>query len=191
MTTSNLTPITRELVELAAQEGHDADIPSNAGVVITRTGSVEAAHIIRDTPKLLGGDSTKSPAESISDKDIEKGLASTATPVPHDDDDEKPQPGHNGIVGDTVGWDSETDGQNPMNWPAGRKWGAVSVVAAITFLTPLGSSIFAPGVPAVMAEFGSDSELLSGFVLSVYVLGFAFGPLGTPSFLAMSLTDGQ
>jgi MFS family permease len=57
-------------------------------------------------------------------------------------------------------------------------------VAAITFLTPLGSSIFAPGVPAVMKEFNSDSELLSGFVLSVYVLGFAFGPLGESTIIS-------
>jgi len=28
-----------------------------------------------------------------------------------------------------------------------------------------------------MKEFNSDSELLEGFVVSVYVLGFAFGPL--------------
>jgi hypothetical protein len=29
-----------------------------------------------------------------------------------------------------------------------------------------------------MREFHSTSELLEGFVVSVYVLGFAFGPLG-------------
>jgi MFS family permease len=38
--------------------------------------------------------------------------------------------------------------------------------------------MFAPGVPELMKEFGSDNTLLSGFVVSVYVLGFAFGPLG-------------
>jgi MFS family permease len=48
----------------------------------------------------------------------------------------------------------------------------------VTFLTPLGSSIFAPAVPLVMDDFNSTNELLSGFVVSVYVLGFAFGPLG-------------
>lgn len=34
-----------------------------------------------------------------------------------------------------------------------------------------------PGVPQVMVEFHSNSELLEGFIVSVYVLGFAFGPL--------------
>lgn len=37
--------------------------------------------------------------------------------------------------------------------------------------------MFAPGVPLVMSEFNSTSELLSSFVVSVYLLGFAFGPL--------------
>jgi len=39
------------------------------------------------------------------------------------------------------------------------------------------SSNCRPGVPQVMADFHSNSELLEGFVVSVYVLGFAFGPL--------------
>ena len=42
---------------------------------------------------------------------------------------------------------------------------------------PLASSMFAPGVPEVMTEFKSSNELLASFVVSVYVLGYAFGPL--------------
>lgn len=37
--------------------------------------------------------------------------------------------------------------------------------------------MFAPGVPEVMTEFHSSSTTLAGFVVSVYVLGYAFGPL--------------
>jgi len=37
--------------------------------------------------------------------------------------------------------------------------------------------MFAPGVPEVMRDFHSDSETLASFVVSVYVLGYAFGPL--------------
>lgn len=37
--------------------------------------------------------------------------------------------------------------------------------------------MFAPGVPQVMAEFKENSVLLATFVVSVYILGFAFGPL--------------
>ena len=37
--------------------------------------------------------------------------------------------------------------------------------------------MFAPGVPRVMAEFHSTDSTTSTFILSIYVLGFAFGPL--------------
>lgn len=37
--------------------------------------------------------------------------------------------------------------------------------------------MFAPGIRQVLEDFGSTSNLLSSFVVSVYVLGFAFGPL--------------
>lgn len=37
--------------------------------------------------------------------------------------------------------------------------------------------MFAPGVPDVMTEFHSQNEQLASFVVSVYILGYAFGPL--------------
>jgi multidrug resistance protein len=37
--------------------------------------------------------------------------------------------------------------------------------------------MFAPGVPNIMREFESTNENLATFVVSVYVAGFAFGPL--------------
>lgn len=37
--------------------------------------------------------------------------------------------------------------------------------------------MFAPGVPSVMVEFHTTSTMLATFVVSVFVLGFAFGPL--------------
>lgn len=41
----------------------------------------------------------------------------------------------------------------------------------------LGSSILAPAVPQILKEFHSTDEELGYFVVSVYILGFAFGPL--------------
>jgi len=43
--------------------------------------------------------------------------------------------------------------------------------------SPLGSSILAPGVPLLMGEFKSDNQELAIFVVSIYVLGVALGPL--------------
>ncbi|MCJ1470930.1 hypothetical protein MMC07_009578 [Pseudocyphellaria aurata] len=76
-----------------------------------------------------------------------------------------------------VTWDGPNDPANPMNWSEALKWGNVAVIAAITFITPLASSMFAPGIPKVMAEFHSGNIQLGSFVVSVYVLGYAFGPL--------------
>ena len=42
---------------------------------------------------------------------------------------------------------------------------------------PLASSMFAPGVPDVMIEFQSNDEQLASFVVSIYVLGYALGPI--------------
>ncbi|KAI9751778.1 MAG: hypothetical protein M1835_001169 [Candelina submexicana] len=76
-----------------------------------------------------------------------------------------------------VDWDGLNDAANPLNWSNGLKWGNIAVISAITFITPLASSMFAPGIPQVMSEFYSSNDLLAGFVVSVYVLGYAFGPL--------------
>jgi MFS family permease len=37
--------------------------------------------------------------------------------------------------------------------------------------------MFAPGVPQVMTDFNTGSTLVATFLVSVYILGFAFGPL--------------
>jgi hypothetical protein len=78
----------------------------------------------------------------------------------------------------TVCFDGPDDPLDPLNWPFTKKWGMVLLISAITFLTPLASSMFAPSVPEVMEEFGSTDDMLRGFMVSVYVLGFALGPLG-------------
>ncbi|KAL5114673.1 hypothetical protein ACEQ8H_007406 [Pleosporales sp. CAS-2024a] len=76
-----------------------------------------------------------------------------------------------------VGWDHQDDPANPRNLPNRRKWTILSMVAAVTFLSPLASSIFAPGIPFVNQDFHNTSQLLGSFAVSVYVLGFAVGPL--------------
>lgn len=76
-----------------------------------------------------------------------------------------------------VDWDGPNDPANPQNWSAFWKASNIVVLSAMTLITPLASSMFAPGVPELMKEFDSDSTLLATFVVSVYLLGFAFGPL--------------
>lgn len=157
-------PTHSEIIDLAVLEGHDADIPSNLGSV-------------RDVPS---NPSTR-PHSPMNEKDIktvavEKDVEKAVTPASSSigaDADDVPEQDPN-----IVDFDGPDDPQNPMNWGFTKKWGMVLLISAITFLTPLASSMFAPGVPEVMRDFGSTNDMLEGFMVSVYVLGFAFGPLG-------------
>jgi multidrug resistance protein len=76
-----------------------------------------------------------------------------------------------------VDWDGPDDPKNPRNWPLSKKAIITGTVSLITLLTPLGSSMFAPGVPEVMEEFQSTNLEMASFVVSVYLLGYTFGPL--------------
>ena len=76
-----------------------------------------------------------------------------------------------------VSWDSEVDPANPLNWSPVRRWTLIFLVSAVTFLASASSSMFAPAVPAVMADFGSTNTTLGSFVLTVFLLGLGGGPL--------------
>lgn len=76
-----------------------------------------------------------------------------------------------------VDWDGPDDPQKPLNWSSKKKWTNMMIIAALTLLTPFGSSMFAPGVPDMMQEFHSTNVDLASFVVSIYVLGYALGPL--------------
>ncbi|KAJ5796548.1 MFS multidrug transporter [Penicillium psychrosexuale] len=76
-----------------------------------------------------------------------------------------------------VDWDGPDDPGNPVNFSGLIKGTNVGIVSALTFITPLASSMFAPSVPQLMEEFNTTNTLLGSFVVTVYVLGFAIGPL--------------
>ncbi|KAJ6033182.1 hypothetical protein N7444_010953 [Penicillium canescens] len=99
------------------------------------------------------------------DSDLESGPAQA-------DDEEKAD-----VDPNIVTWDGPDDPENPLNWTSKRKLGTTCSIALITLLTPLGSSMFAPGVPRLVKDFGVTSTELSSFVVSVYLLGYCFGPL--------------
>ncbi|KAI7055598.1 hypothetical protein KC365_g17570 [Hortaea werneckii] len=52
-----------------------------------------------------------------------------------------------------VDWDGPDDPSNPVNWSPTRKWTNIAVLSALTLLTPLASSMLAPGVPELMRTF--------------------------------------
>ncbi|OJJ50296.1 hypothetical protein ASPZODRAFT_128914 [Penicilliopsis zonata CBS 506.65] len=75
-----------------------------------------------------------------------------------------------------VGWDGPDDPENPFNWSRAKKGRQLVVMSINTFLTPLASSMFAPGVADVLAEFHCTSTLLGSFVVSIFLLGYMVGP---------------
>ncbi|TDZ27904.1 Efflux pump radE [Colletotrichum spinosum] len=130
---------------------------------------------------------SKSTDSPMKDVDVEKGLnpnnsdlegatirsdsapeASTTNPQQVKDADDDPN---------IVDWDGPDDPENPQNWPMKKKWLNIAAISILTLVTPLGSSMFAPGIPKIMAEFHETSSMTATFVVSVYILGFAFGPL--------------
>lgn len=91
-------------------------------------------------------------------------------------------------------WDE--DPANAQNWSKFKKavnLGIVSILAFITYVhevvcplsrqqtdhayRPLESSVIVPGVPLLQEDFHEARRPVSSLVVSIFVLGFAFGPL--------------
>ncbi|KAI5844157.1 major facilitator superfamily domain-containing protein [Tricharina praecox] len=76
-------------------------------------------------------------------------------------------------VVDFTGPDDPMHGQN---WPLKKKLITAMVLGFTTFVAAWGSSIFSSATSAVSLHFGVSTEV-SILGMSLYVLGFAFGPL--------------
>lgn len=113
--------------------------------------------------------------EDLYSKDVEKGVESHAHST-HTGDrtlsvDQPQETTIDQRDPDIVDWDGPDDPNNPQNWPAKKKWSIIAALGAITLITPLASSFFAPGVPQVLRAFNESSNLIAAFVVSVYILG--------------------
>ncbi|KAF6819840.1 MFS multidrug transporter, partial [Colletotrichum plurivorum] len=76
----------------------------------------------------------------------------------------------------TVDWDGPDDPSRPRNWSPARKWTIVATNSLATFMVSFSSSVFSGYIVQVGREFhmSPDVALLG---VSLYVLGFAFGPM--------------
>ncbi|KAK7894333.1 hypothetical protein LTR67_006094 [Exophiala xenobiotica] len=132
---------------------------------------------VRPLPKdLEKGDARDDNEEEpvVLERAFSRRSAATQTQSNHDHHHSFPQ---TDLDQGIVGWDGQDDPQNPINFTRGRKWALLSLVSAITFVSPLASSMFAPAVGFMAEDFGVREELLLSFTVSVYLLGFVFGPL--------------
>ncbi|KAF8068731.1 multidrug resistance protein 4 [Lyophyllum atratum] len=73
--------------------------------------------------------------------------------------------------------DWETDPDNPRNWSSARKWVIASIVSMYAFISPLASSMMAPGLPEVAKTYQITNSTILAMTLSIFLLSFAFGPL--------------
>ncbi|KAI0424993.1 major facilitator superfamily domain-containing protein [Xylaria sp. FL1042] len=76
-----------------------------------------------------------------------------------------------------VDWDGPSDPENPYNWPKSKKLAHVLIVSAFSLSANLASTMFAPGAEQLAAEFHFTSATIETFTVSIYVLGFALGPI--------------
>lgn len=90
--------------------------------------------------------------------------------------------------------DWEIDPANPRNWPIGKKWVATAIVNPIiffflllrliffffqvslyTFVSPLGTSMMAPGLPELATMYGITNPTVLAMTLSIFLVSFAIG----------------
>jgi len=76
-----------------------------------------------------------------------------------------------------VTWDGPDDPAHPKNWTKKQKWVATLVVSSFTFISPVSSSMVAPALTTIAAQFNITNSAQEELVLSVFVLAYAIGPL--------------
>jgi len=100
-----------------------------------------------------------------SSEDVEAGKQEKSK----DDDEEEKDP-------NLVEWDGEHDKGNPMNWPFRKKAIATMSLSFTTLTITFASSVFSSATMATAQEFGTSEEVMI-LGTSLFVLGFAFGPM--------------
>ncbi|EJP62611.1 MFS transporter, putative [Beauveria bassiana ARSEF 2860] len=78
---------------------------------------------------------------------------------------------------DSVDWDGPKDPAHPRNWTKGTKQMHVLIISVFTLYSNLAAVMFAPGAPQLVKEFGITSNIVASFTVSIYILGYVFGPL--------------
>jgi hypothetical protein len=70
----------------------------------------------------------------------------------------------------------ENDAVNPMNYPMALKWSITMLVAVATLAVAFVSSAYSGGIAEVLKQF-RVSEIVGTLGISLFVFGFAVGPL--------------
>ncbi|KAK8054816.1 polyamine transporter 3 [Apiospora rasikravindrae] len=76
-----------------------------------------------------------------------------------------------------VTWDGPEDPDNPKNWATRRKWLAVISISGFVLMSPLPTTIVSPALDVIAAELEITVTALRPMVLSIFLLGYAIGPM--------------
>ncbi|KAI8634670.1 major facilitator superfamily domain-containing protein [Xylariaceae sp. FL1651] len=76
-----------------------------------------------------------------------------------------------------IGWESQDDPEMPLNYSRRQKWVWVGLLSAMTLLTPFASSILSPAITVLAKEFGNTNAIVGSTTVSIYLLGYAVGPV--------------
>ncbi|KAJ6595852.1 major facilitator superfamily domain-containing protein [Mycena vulgaris] len=69
------------------------------------------------------------------------------------------------------------DRENPRNWSASRKWCTAAIVSLYMFVSPLSSSIMAPGLGEIAKRYQIENQTILALTLSIFLVSFGIGPL--------------
>ncbi|KAK5138500.1 hypothetical protein LTR08_000086 [Meristemomyces frigidus] len=110
-------------------------------------------------------------SNTVDAEDIEKNAESQTPPSVRAPNDGPPDDKEDFLVT----WDAN-EAANPRNFSRAHKAFLTFQLGMLALSASLGSSIIAPAEPRIAARFGVSEEL-TVLTVSLYVLGFAFGPL--------------
>ncbi|KAM0541533.1 hypothetical protein ACHAPJ_013202 [Fusarium lateritium] len=76
-----------------------------------------------------------------------------------------------------VDWDGPDDPEHPLNWSKAKKNLHLVIVSLFTLAANLAATMFAPGASELASDFNITNSTVTAMTVSLYVLGFALGPL--------------
>ncbi|KAI8167539.1 hypothetical protein KHU50_006469 [Colletotrichum sp. SAR 10_65] len=76
-----------------------------------------------------------------------------------------------------VDWEGPEDPQNPLNWSARLRYGHVVIVSLLSLVVNLAATMIAPGMEYVVRDIHITSQTIGTLSVTIYLLGFALGPL--------------
>ncbi|ODV59892.1 MFS transporter [Ascoidea rubescens DSM 1968] len=76
-----------------------------------------------------------------------------------------------------VTWDGDNDPEFPRNWPQKKKVINTILVSTYSFVSPVCSSMLAPAILKIAAEFEITNSAVRSLLVSIFVLAWAIAPL--------------